>query len=467
MGAISSIRQLVAPSERVADPGLVDHLLRRAGRRRSTFSPTRRQPNSRGRDRPAAGHRQSLGTPTRVSFPVDPVPDHAPVARRTRHWVRARSAGPASRRRRSSERRVRRRRGPLRTARRERPLPSTAVATTTCCARTSNGFVGTRNASMPPSRMRSSGSPRSAPGGPMLPGAGTPRTPHRPGRRRAHPLERRRHARRKLDLDDQFDRAMSMPSPARRSPPRRQDPRLRSSSMRAAAAPSRRQRGGRGDHRRGAFCWQLASALPALDSPHAGPPADHPFRSFVAQGGQSHPRRGALPPPAPCHVPRTVRRISARFSGDLVEAGGQALGEAADWRRNDSGTVLLDQVDHALLDVPPDGEQRFQPPAGTSTSTPESNHSPMSSKQERRPPGPTPLCDAAPPPRPGAPRGGAPPRRRTVTDRPIALHRLLEQARQPLERQGSRAPRFVPATTCALRRGSPSRPRGAPRVACE
>ncbi len=48
------------------------------------------------------------------------------------------------------------------------------------------------------------------------------------------------------------------------------------------------------------------------------------------------------------------RARSARVRGDLVEPGGEPLREPAGVGEDDRGAVLLDQVDHALLDVRPD-----------------------------------------------------------------------------------------------------------------
>ena len=50
----------------------------------------------------------------------------------------------------------------------------------------------------------------------------------------------------------------------------------------------------------------------------------------------------------------SARSPPARVVGDLVEAGGQPLGQAAGVGEDDRGAVLLDEVDDVLLDVRPD-----------------------------------------------------------------------------------------------------------------
>ena len=60
----------------------------------------------------------------------------------------------------------------------------------------------------------------------------------------------------------------------------------------------------------------------------------------------------------PAGRPR-ARRSPRRSSGDLVEPGGQPLGEPARVGEHDRGAVLLDQVDDPLLDVRPDRASRL------------------------------------------------------------------------------------------------------------
>ena len=79
-----------------------------------------------------------------------------------------------------------------------------------------------------------------------------------------------------------------------------------------------------------------------------GARASHPLRSFAAPRG---------PVPSTTRAPLRSRR--ARLScleplpSQPVEAGGQALGEASGVGEDDGRPVLLDQVEHAALDVGP------------------------------------------------------------------------------------------------------------------
>ena len=64
------------------------------------------------------------------------------------------------------------------------------------------------------------------------------------------------------------------------------------------------------------------------------------------------------------------RSSPGALGGDLVEPGGQPLGEAARVGEDDRRAVLLDQVDHVLLDVRPDrGRPRGRRRAASSESS--------------------------------------------------------------------------------------------------
>ena len=198
-----------------------------------------------------------------------------------------------------------------------------AVAATTCWARTSSGLVGTRIFSIVPLRMRCTETAVWA-RSPRCFGNSTPRLtsptwwPARPTRWRALAT---------LGGDSiwmtRSTAPMSMPSSrllvATTAGSR---PRLRSSSMMARCSFDTEP------------WWALAMIASA--------PALAPDWAIILPAGCSDPDSSS-----------EIRQLGA-LGGDLVEPGGEPLGEATRVGEDDRGAVLLDQVDDVLLDVRPD-----------------------------------------------------------------------------------------------------------------
>ena len=73
------------------------------------------------------------------------------------------------------------------------------------------------------------------------------------------------------------------------------------------------------------------------------------------------------------------RRLAGALGGQLVEPGGEPLGQAAGVGEHDRRAVCLDQVEHPLLDVRPDRRRRWAPAAGPLRSSVGSPRADMSS----------------------------------------------------------------------------------------
>ncbi len=188
---------------------------------------------------------------------------------------------------------------------------------------------------------------------------------------------------------------------------------------------------------------------------------------------------GALPSVAPGLAHRLGRDpVAGRgldpgpLGGDLVEPGGQPLGEPAGVGEDDRRAVLLDQVDHPLLDVRPDARDplaRALVVVGVGVVERRCRRGWSCPRPAPPPRGPTASRWAGRRPRPGrCRRGSAPP------PRPGARSRTARCA-APAARAGRRAargrlprwaPRLVPATACTSSRITVCTPRSASR-ACE
>ncbi len=328
---------------------------------------------------------------------------------------------------------------------------STAVIATTCWASTSRGLVGTRSASIAPLRMRSTATAvctRS----PRCLGSSTPREtsptwwPARPTR--CSP-----------EATDGGDSICTTRSTAPMSmPSSRLDvattqgsrPRLRSSSIRARCSLETDP------------WWARAITGGVVGA--------------LRLAGLGHHLGGCAVPPGPglLGVLGGLGDPVDAVGGDLVEPRGQPLGEPAGVGEDDRGAVLLDQVDHALLDVRPDRPAALGAAGGGALAVPRRRRPRARARScprpARRPGGPTPWSRRARRPRPGA----EPPRKRatsstgrTVADRPIRCAGGVSSSSSSRSSESARwAPRLVPATACTSSTITVSTPRSDSR-ACE
>ena len=259
----------------------------------------------------------------------------AGAARRTRRWGSGRRACRAPTRGPSG--------GARRTARPGAPGPrasstaqsSRAHMATTCWASTSSGLAGTCSDSIAPARIRSTTtavctrSPRNF-------GKSTPR---RHGADlvagAADPLQAAGHARRGLDLDDEVDRAhVDAELEAARRDDGGQPAGLEVVLDQGPLLLAHRAVVGAGEHGRGAAARRRPGPSPA------------PAAAAERCGRRHGIRRGR-----PCSSPSAA---ATPLLPDLVEPGGQPLGEAAGVGEDERRAVLGDEVDDALLDVRPD-----------------------------------------------------------------------------------------------------------------
>ena len=307
---------------------------RRARRPGSAFSPTRNTPN-----RPRSGIVPPLVTASRWAHRVGPSGCRQPgptrraaAARGTRRTGSGRSAGRAWRRtpsgaasRTGAERRTRANRSST-------SHSSTAVAATTCWASTSSGLR--RHVQ----RLDGTGAHALHGDGGLHEVAAVLGQQH-PARDLADlvpgasdPLEGGGHRRRRLDLHDQVDRThVDAELEARRRDHAGQPAALEVVLDQRPLLLGHRAVVGPGDH-------HLARTAPRCRSrPSAGDGTGRsaPIADAGAAGRAAHGRLGAL-------------------GRDLVEPGGQPLGEPSGVGEHDRRAVLLDQVDDPLLDVRPD-----------------------------------------------------------------------------------------------------------------
>ena len=318
-----------AEREHVTDPRLVDHLLvELADPAAGPLAADQEDPEEAAvGDRAAAGDGQPLGARPAGELAGHAVPDDA----RPQLGELVARVAPAEQVEGRVERAARQlgvRRGAARRGRRgRRPTrPPSPPSTTTCWASTSSGLVGMRIDSIsarahPLDRDRGLGEVAAVLGEQHAPAdlADLVAGP-------AHALQRAGDARRRLDLDDQVDRAHV-------------DAELEAAGGDDAGEPAAlevvldegplllgdRAVVGLRDHRCGA-------------GGRAG--LRHDLRRAACAGGRAESR-----PSTPHACP---------LGGDLVEARGEPLGEPAGVGEDDRGAVLLDQVGHVVLHVGPD-----------------------------------------------------------------------------------------------------------------
>ena len=157
------------------------------------------------------------------------------------------------------------------------------------------------------------------------------------------------------------------------------------------------------------------------------------------------------------------------LGGQLVEPGAQPLGQPPGVGEHDRGAVLLDQVEHLLLHVRPDGPAgRLRRPACRPRGRP--------AGRGRSCPRPGPRCSgrsaccwAGRRWSPAGPRPGTtprPPAGRTVADRPIrwAGPRSAVSASSRSSDRARCAPRLLPASACTSSTMTVSTPRSASRA---
>ena len=257
----------------------------------------------------------------------------------------------------------------------------------------------------------------------------------------------RRDARRRLDLDDEVDRAhVDAELEAAGRDDGRQPPGLELLLDQRALLLADASRGGPGRARPARRGWRRPG-------PSAGP-------GCAAQPPRLEPGRAAR------------RRAAAALVPDLVEPRGQPLGQPPRVGEHDGRAVRLDQVDDALLDVRPDRRpgRRRRPPGPSSVAGRARRWRPRSAHRHDD-------LEVELPCRTAAARrstGRPPPRNRgDLVDRADgrgqadALRRRSQQRVEPLEATARGARRAWCRRPRAPRRRSPSRrPRSASR-ACE
>ena len=168
----------------------------------------------------------------------------------------------------------------------------------------------------------------------------------------AHTLEGAGHAGRRLDLDDEVD---------------------------GPHVDAELEAAGRDDRGQSAALEVVLDERPLLlrHRPVVGLGEDRRRARGTAGLGHDLGRRGAV----------VVERDAGPVGGDLVEPGGQPLGEPAAVGEDDGGAVLLDQVGDVLLDVGPDRLAARRGRRRTPRRTPRGRSCP---RPGRRPGGPRP-----------------------------------------------------------------------------